>query len=139
MRFFLAGIYARDLNLERMYFYNWGGTKIPLVLQAVGGAPTGAALAVEQLQRWLHGASSRSCGRGVAVGQPENVWQCEFEVRDAEGTHSAFIRWTHDGTAATTAGPRTRTVRHLDGTTTETTAGEPILVGEESILVDLED
>lgn len=31
-RFFLIGLYGRDVNLERMYFYNWGGTRIPIVL-----------------------------------------------------------------------------------------------------------
>ncbi len=30
-RYFLTGLYARDLNVERMYFYNWGGGKIPIV------------------------------------------------------------------------------------------------------------
>ena len=34
VRFFLVGLFARNVNLERFYFYNWGGTKIPIVLQA---------------------------------------------------------------------------------------------------------
>jgi hypothetical protein len=67
VRFYLVGIYARKMNLERMYFYNWGGTKIPIVLQPVGGVPTTAALAVEQLQRWLQHARSESCGHGMQV------------------------------------------------------------------------
>ncbi len=79
-RHFLAGIYGRHFGLDRMHFYNWGGTRIPIVLQADGGAPTAAALAVEQLQRWLARAESRSCGHGLAAGLPDNVWQCDFRV-----------------------------------------------------------
>jgi transcriptional regulator with XRE-family HTH domain len=53
VRFYLTGLYGRELNLRRMYFYSWGNTKIPIVLQAEEGAPTKAALAVEELQRRL--------------------------------------------------------------------------------------
>ncbi|MEU4833727.1 helix-turn-helix domain-containing protein [Streptosporangium sp. NPDC023615] len=136
VRFFLTGLYARNLNLERMYFYNWGGTKIPIVLQAVGGVPTHAALAVEQLQRWLVHAHSRSCGHGIAVGMPENVWQCEVTVAKPGDHHEATIRWTIAGTAETTAGPRVRAVRRLDGTTEAVRPGDTITVTEEPILIE---
>lgn len=136
VRFFLTGLYARNLNLERMYFYNWGGTKIPIVLQAVGGVPTRAALAVEQLQRWLVHAGSRSCGHGMAIDLPENVWQCEVTVTKPGDRHEATIRWTIDGTAETTAGPRVRVVRRLDGTTEAIQPGDAITVTEEPILIE---
>ncbi|WP_283136893.1 helix-turn-helix domain-containing protein [Rhizohabitans arisaemae] len=136
VRFFLTGLYARDFNLERMYFYNWGGTKIPIVLQAVGGVPTRAALAVEQLQRWLVHAESRSCGHGTAVNLPENVWQCEVVVAKPGDHHEATIRWTIGGTAETTAGPRVRAVRRLDGTTEAVRPGDVITVTEEPILIE---
>jgi hypothetical protein len=136
VRFFLVGIYARYLNLERMYFYNWGGTKIPIVLQAVGGAPTQAALAVEQLQRWLAHAQSRSCGHGLAINLPDNVWQCQFTINEPGRRHDATIRWTQTGTAATTAGPGMRTIRRLDGATTAVEPGDTITVGEEPILIE---
>ncbi|MGC5011979.1 helix-turn-helix domain-containing protein [Streptosporangium sp. DT93] len=136
VRFFLTGLYARNLNLERMYFYNWGGTKIPIVLQAVGGVPTHAALAVERLQRWLIHAASRSCGHGTAVGMPENVWQCEFTVAEPGDHHEATIRWTIGGTAETTAGPRVRAVSRLDGTAEAVRPGDTITITEEPILVE---
>ncbi|MFI6506229.1 beta-galactosidase [Streptosporangium sp. NPDC050855] len=136
VRFFLTGLYARNLNLERMYFYNWGGTKIPIVLQAVGGVPTGAALAVEQLQRWLVHARSRSCGHGTAINLPENVWQCEVTVAKPGDHHEASIRWTIGGTAETTAGPRVRAVRRLDGTTETVRPGDVITITEEPILIE---
>ncbi|MEO3873294.1 helix-turn-helix domain-containing protein [Nonomuraea sp. B12E4] len=136
-RFYLVGLYARDLNLERMYFYNWGSTKIPVVLQGEEGLPTSAALAVEELQRWLHGAASRSCGQGRAVGLPENVWQCELILFAGDrGTHPAFVMWTINGTAEITARPGTDAVRHLDGTRRNVQPGEAITLGEEPILVE---
>ena len=137
VRFFLVGIYARDLNLRRMYFYNWGGSRIPLVLQAEGGAPTGAALAVEQLERWLAHASSRSCGHGLPVGLPANVWQCTFSVTGPDGSHEAVVRWTDRGTASTTAGPGAQAVKRLDGSSTSVGAGEEISVTEEPVLIEL--
>jgi hypothetical protein len=135
VRFFLVGIYARKVNLERMYFYNWGGTKIPIVLQPVGGVPTSAALAVEQLQRWLRHARSESCGHGIQVNLPDNVWQCEFIATEDGDAYAAVIRWTDTGTATVTAGDRTKEVRHLDGTVTVVRPGDAITVTEEPVLI----
>lgn len=136
VRFFLVGLYARKVNLERMYFYNWGGIKIPIVLQAVGGVPTNAALAVEQLQRWLAHAQSRSCGHGTALNLPVNVWECRFTITEPDRTYDAAIRWMDTGTATTTAGPHTRATHHLDGTATPTRPGDSITVTEEPLLIE---
>ncbi|MER5267625.1 helix-turn-helix domain-containing protein [Actinosynnema sp. NPDC002837] len=135
VRFFLVGIYARKVNLERMYFYNWGGTRIPIVLQPVGGVPTSAALAVEQLQRWLHHAHSRACGHGAPANLPDNVWQCEFTVTEPGQTYDATIRWTDEGTATLTAGPRSQELRHLDGRVEKVRSGDTITVTEEPVLI----
>ncbi len=136
VRFYLAGIYARSVNLERMYFYNWGGIKIPIVLQAVDGAPTQAALAVEQLQRWLVHAQSRACGHGLAIRLPDNVWQCLFTIVESDRRYDATIRWTDHGIATTTAGPGVATIHRLDGSTTAVQPGDTITVTEEPILID---
>jgi hypothetical protein len=137
VRFFLVGIYVRSLNIERMYFYNWGSARIPLVLQAVGGVPTAAALAVEQLQRWLAHAQSLSCGHGQAMQLPTNVWECDFQITDAEQqSHRAAIRWTDSGTATATAEPSVTDLRRLDGSTTTVRAGDTITITEEPILID---
>ncbi len=136
VRFFLVGVYARSVNLERMYFYNWGGTNIPIVLQAVGGAPTRAALAVEQLQRWLAHAQSRSCGHGLAIKLPDNVWQCECTIVESDRHYDATIRWTDSGTATTTAEPGVAAVPGLDGDTTTVQPGDTITVTEEPILIE---
>jgi hypothetical protein len=135
VRFFLVGIYARKVNLERMYYYNWGGTKIPIVLQPIGGVPTNAALAVERLQHWLHRAHSRSCGHGIAANMPENVWQCEFTVREPDRTYDATIRWTDRETAAVTVDKNARVVHHLDGSVREVQAGDTITLTEEPVLI----
>jgi hypothetical protein len=135
VRFFLVGIYARKVNLERMYFYNWGGTKIPIVLQPVGGVPTNAALAVEQLQRWLQHARSRACGHGTQVNLPTNVWQCEFTVTRSDRTYDATIRWTDTGTATVTAGARDQAVHYLDGRVRPVFPGDAVTITEEPVLI----
>lgn len=135
VRFYLAGIYARKVNLERMYFYNWGGTKIPIVLQPVGGLPTDAALAVEQLQRWLRDAQSRACGHGTHLHLPDNVWQCEFTVTEPGRTYDATVRWTATGTAVVTAGPRDEAIHHLDRRVTTVRPGDAVTITEEPVLI----
>ncbi|MFJ7213428.1 helix-turn-helix domain-containing protein [Amycolatopsis sp. NPDC098790] len=135
VRFFLVGLYARKVNLERMYFYNWGGTRVPIVLQPVGGTPTAAALAVEVLQRWLRRAQSRSCGHGTTAGLPENVWKCEFTVIEPDRTYDAVIQWTDRGTATLTAGAGARRLHRLDETEQPVRPGDPIIVSEEPALV----
>jgi hypothetical protein len=135
VRFFLTGLYAHNVNLERMYFYNWGGTKIPIVLQAVGGEPTQAALAVEQLQRWLAHAQIQSCGHGLQINLPDNVWQCEFRVNQPQHHYHATIMWTSTGTAAITAHPKTTSINHLDGTTTPVNPGDSISITEQPTLI----
>lgn len=136
VRFYLAGIYARNLNLERMYFYNWGSGKIPIVLQVPGGEPTAAALAVEQLERWLAHAQSLSCGHGLSINLPDNVWQCDFRITDPGRTYDATIRWTDTGTATTTAEPNVVAVRNLDGSRTAIRAGDTLAIGGEPILIE---
>jgi hypothetical protein len=135
VRFFLVGLYARSRNLERMYFYNWGGTKIPLVLQPVGGSPTPAALAVEQLQRWLNHAESTSCGHGTSMNLPDNVWECAFTIT-GDRPHHASIRWSDAGTAVTTATFDARAVQRLDGTAATIRPGDPITITEEPVLIE---
>ncbi|MCP2337738.1 helix-turn-helix domain-containing protein [Actinomadura rupiterrae] len=109
VRFFLVGLYGLDLDLRRTYFYNWGGRRIPVVLQAEGEQPTPAARGIETLERWLTGASVHGCGHGTAEGLPAGVWQCRFST----GT----VRWAARGTATTRTGPRPVVVHRLDGTT----------------------
>ena len=136
VRFYLVGVYSRRADVARMYFYNWGGSKLPIVLQAEGGAPTAAALAVEELQRWLHRARLRSCGHGRAIRLPENVWQCEFEVSDSGRTFDAAITWTDTGSAAVTAGPGDNAVHRLDGTTSIVPTGDTVQITEEPIFIE---
>ncbi|MFM9592114.1 helix-turn-helix domain-containing protein [Streptomyces scabiei] len=136
VRFYLVGLYARNANVERMYFYNWGGTKIPIVLQAEGGAPTQAALAVERLQRWLAHARIHSCGHGLASGLGDNVWECRFTVTGSRLRHEAAIRWTDSGTAVTTAEPGLAAVHRLDGTVTPVRPGDTITLTEQPILLE---
>ncbi|WP_205660506.1 helix-turn-helix domain-containing protein [Amycolatopsis antarctica] len=132
MRFYLAGLYGREFGLARMYFYNWGSGRLPLVLQAEGSQPTGAALAVAELQRWLADSRSRACGQGSRIGLPENVWQCEF-VRD-DGK-PLTVRWTSGGTARTPAGPGAESTTGVDGQTTPLAPGATVTVTETPTLI----
>jgi hypothetical protein len=131
-RFYLVAIYGSDFGLERTYFYNWGSGNLPIALQAVGGPPTRAALAVEELQRWLTHSSTRSCGQGLAIDLPANVWQCEFTADDGR---LLTIRWTHEGTATTSVPPHAEEVRGLDGTSRPVRAGDSVTVSGTPILI----
>nr|WP_221382108.1 helix-turn-helix transcriptional regulator [Actinoplanes polyasparticus] len=135
VRFYLVGLLARKTFLERMYFYNWGGAKIPIVLQPDGGSPTPAARAVEALQRWLAGAEVHSCGHGPAVDLPPNAWQCRFTAPAGSGSAPVTIVWTHEGTATVTAATDMTSVQRLDGTSSALSAGNPLTIGEDPALV----
>ncbi|WP_283136684.1 helix-turn-helix domain-containing protein [Rhizohabitans arisaemae] len=132
VRFYLIGMYVR---YDRMYFYNWGGTKIPLVLQAVGGPPTAAAHAVDTLQRWLAGARITSCGNGRPDGLPSQVWQCQFVLAGADGREPvrAIVRWTESGTVSMPADRGADTVRFLDGRSMP--APHTVQITEQPILI----
>ncbi|WP_410655996.1 helix-turn-helix domain-containing protein [Amycolatopsis sp. lyj-112] len=121
-RFYLTGLYAR---YQRMYFYSWGGARVPIVVQPVGGPPTKAAAFVERLGQWLADARISSCRQGTQAGLPENLWQCEFE-REGERFR---ILWTHEGTARL-ASPAP--AERLDGTRVDAGAleitGTPVLL-----------
>ncbi|GAA3953813.1 hypothetical protein GCM10023085_40420 [Actinomadura viridis] len=132
MRYYLTGLVGRELYLRRMYFYNWGSTRIPIVLQEAGTAPTKAALAVERLQGWLAGASVRACGHGIPAGLPQNAWQCAFTL---PGKGGAVIRWTDTGRAVTTAPPGSSGLERMDGTAEPLRAGDPVTVSEDPVLI----
>ncbi|MEU5881703.1 helix-turn-helix transcriptional regulator [Spirillospora sp. NPDC047279] len=131
VRYFLTGLHADMYYVRRMFFYLWGKSNVPLTLQAVGGAPTPAALAVDRLQRWLSGALIRACGQGAPIGLPANVWQCEFVIAG----RPAVIRWTHAGTAAVPAPAGAAAVDRLDGTRSPVRPGEPVQISERPVLI----
>ena len=131
-RFYLVAIYGSNLSLERTYFYNWGSGRLPITLQTVGGPPTRAALAVEELQRWLARSTTRSCGQGLAINLPANVWQCDFIADDGR---LLVIRWTHGGTATTSIAPEAEEVRTIDGTSTPLRAGDTVQVTGTPVLI----
>ncbi|MFF7259613.1 helix-turn-helix domain-containing protein [Streptomyces sp. NPDC008159] len=136
VRFYLTGLYARNRNLARMYFYAWGNGGIPVVLQAEGRPPTRAGLFVARLQRWLTHADIRSCGHGPRNALPENVWQCEFLVPAPDGTRrTARVRWTHTGTADLPVGAGARRVEYLDGTAREVDHRDTERVTERPVLI----
>ncbi|WP_406366703.1 helix-turn-helix domain-containing protein [Streptomyces sp. NBC_01546] len=128
VRFFLVGLYAR---YQRMYFYNWGGTKIPIVMQPEGQPPTAAALHVEEARRWVHGARIRSCGSGLAAGLPEGVWQCRL---DRDGSDAAIL-WNPTGTARVPVPRQVSQVHHLDGSTSAVRADRTAEVGPLPVLL----
>lgn len=125
-RFFLTGVYLR---YDRMYFYNWGGGRVPIVLQPDGGRATRAAHAVAGVRGWLAGAEVRSCREGAQAGLPANVWMCAF-ARDGKPFE---IWWTHEGAATLPAPTGRSVVERLDGDTYRlgeelTVTGSPLRV-----------
>lgn len=135
-RLYLVALYERKLHVNRFYFYDWGGTRIPIVLQPEGRAPTSAARGIGRLQRWLAGARIGGCSRRHAAGRPDGLWRCRFTgVPDAGSPGHAQIAWTSDGTASLRAGPHGATVHRLDGGTSRARAGDPIPVTGEPELI----
>lgn len=125
-RFYLAGLYAQ---YRRMYFYNWGSAKIPIVLQVPGGPETKAARYLRQMNVWLTGSSIHACGQGRAAGLPDGLWQCRF---DRDGA-TFVIWWTVDRGLRVPVPAGTTSVEHLDGTRTApgadvTVTGTPVLL-----------
>ncbi len=119
VRFYLVALFA---HYRQAFFYNWGGTKLPIILQPDGGSPTPAALAVEQLRRWLHDARIHSCGQGTMAQLPASVWECRFD--DDNGPF--VIRWTASGHALMNADPGSYTEDRLDGSESPLSAGDPL-------------
>ncbi|MEV6159883.1 hypothetical protein AB0L53_57050 [Nonomuraea sp. NPDC052129] len=91
-------------------------------------------MAVEQLQRWFAHARLRSCGQGLPVGLPANVWQCELIVAGPDGEHAAALRWTHQGTASVTV-PGAGSVWRLDGSSSPVRPGDAVQITERPILI----
>jgi len=121
VRYFLSGLYA---EYRRMYFYNWGNAKIPIVLQAVDGPETKAARYVERLRGWLAGSRIHSCGQGSSAGLPDGLWQCRFD-RDGR---TFLIWWTIGSSLRVPAASGTISVERLDGSVEPAEAGADLEV-----------
>lgn len=132
VRTYLVGLAARDLHLERTYLYSWGGTRVPVVLQAERRPPTAAARAVGQLQDWLAGASTVGCGHGPAAGLPGAVWRCDFRRPGGAGQES--VLWAGEGRTAVPVPADAVAVARIGGRQeplhgrTLTVTGTPVLV-----------
>ena len=132
MRFYLVGLYARPFELARTYFYSWGSSGVPVVLQPEGAPPTPAALAVERLQSWLVGTALRGCGKGLDRGLPEGVRECEF----VDGAGRVLdVRWSAGPQIETRAGPDSQYVTDVRGVRDMVEAGDPVLVSGIPVLV----
>jgi hypothetical protein len=133
VRFFLMALYGLEQGVQRAYFYNWGGAKIPVVLQVEGEPPTPAAFAVDRLQRWLSGARIRGCGHGNAAGLPPHVRACRF--LGARGSAPFTVRWTDGTIAEMPAGPDAHRLVRLDGSTRRLTPGSRLHLTGSPVLV----
>ena len=132
VRFYLAMVYERLNHVQRAYFYDWGGSALPVVLQQERQAATPAGLAVGRLHHWLEGADIAGCGHGHAAKLPPNAWRCTF-THTATPHGRAVIAWTQHGTTRIAAPYRHTTVQHLDGTTTA--AATSVQLGEAPVLL----
>ncbi|RZQ62337.1 helix-turn-helix domain-containing protein [Amycolatopsis suaedae] len=128
VRFYLAGLYA---GYRRMYFYNWGSSKIPIVLQVPGGPPTKAAQHVDRLHQWLSGSRISSCGQGRTAGLPDHLWQCRFDTPGG----AFLIWWTIDRTLRIPAPSGATAVEQLDGTSLPVTPGADVTVTGSPVLL----
>ncbi|MFG2141598.1 helix-turn-helix domain-containing protein [Streptomyces sp. NPDC048650] len=132
VRFYLAGLYSRHYTVRRMYFYSWGSTGVPLVVQPVGGPPTEAGLRIGRLQQWLDRARIAACGRGAQMGLAEAAYTCRFE----RGGARLVVAWTSRGRAEMSVSEGAYRLRHMDGRTVRVRAGDRISFGEEPVLIE---
>jgi hypothetical protein len=116
---------------ERVYFYSWGGDRVPIPLQAAGFPPMKAGQYLGEFQEWIRGARISSCGHGRGALLPENVWQCRF---DRDGSRFV-IRWTHEGTAWLPPEPGTESVQQLNGARTLVEPGQPMEITGRPVLL----
>ncbi|MFC7305645.1 helix-turn-helix domain-containing protein [Streptomyces monticola] len=139
VRFYLAGLFSRKAKLDRMYFYSWGSTGVPLVVQPVGGAPTEAGRRIGRLQSWLADARITSCGFGTRVGLPEHVYECRFQRGDGEpGTVRSWlaVRWARQGRASAELDAKARQLHRMDGGSERVRPGQRVEYGESPVLVE---
>ncbi|NGO13602.1 helix-turn-helix domain-containing protein [Streptomyces sp. HC44] len=140
VRFYLVGLYIRKSNVDRMYFYAWGGRNIPLVVQLVGGRPTEAGRRIGRLHGWLADKRITSCGKGSGVGLPDGVFECVFRrgqdrEPDAVGPWLA-VRWTQHGRASSRLSKGAYLLRRMDGSSERVRAGKRVEYGETPVLVE---
>ncbi|WP_344534156.1 helix-turn-helix domain-containing protein [Streptomyces albiaxialis] len=132
VRFYLAGLYAWYDGVRRTYFYSWGSSEVPLVLERLEGPPSEAARRVARLQRWLDGAELGSCGMGVRMGLARDAYTCRL----TRGDTTLRIYWTKRGRAEVTLGKGARRVLRMSGATERARPGSRLAFGEEPVLVE---
>ncbi|MFE6806399.1 helix-turn-helix domain-containing protein [Streptomyces sp. NPDC057696] len=134
VRFYLAGLYSiKHEQVRRMYFYSWGSTGVPLVVEPVGGAPTEAGRRIGRLHRWLANARITSCGRGPDVGLPEGGYECRFL---GEGDERLSVLWLEQGRTDIEAPGGARLLRRMDGSTQRIAPGERVAFDETPVLIE---
>ncbi|MFF1646657.1 hypothetical protein [Streptomyces sp. NPDC058240] len=134
VRFYLSGLYARNFGIRRMYFYSWGSSTVPLVVQPVGGPPTEAGRRIARLQRWLDDARIVSCGRGTRMGLARSAYLCRFARDGVE----LSVYWTTAGRTEVSLpdGAGAYRLSRMDGSTADVRGGARISFGEEPLLVE---
>ena len=132
VRFYLSGVYSRHYGVRRTYFYSWGSTGVPLVVQPVGGRPTEAGVRMGRLMDWLDGAGVTACGEGARMGLAEGAYVCRF----VRGDDRLLVAWTTRGRAGITLAEGAYRLRRMDGGTAHVREGDRVGFGEEPVLVE---
>ncbi|MFE5890677.1 helix-turn-helix domain-containing protein [Streptomyces sp. NPDC056462] len=136
VRFYLAGLYGRHYGVRRMYFYNWGSTHVPIIVQPVGGPPAEPGKRVGRLAAWLDGARISACGRGTRMDLPPGMYSCRFQRDGRDGTPFT-VRWSVQGRAEVSLDHQgAHRLRHMDGSTVRARPGDRIGIGEEPVLIE---
>jgi hypothetical protein len=138
VRFYLAGLYSRHYGMRRMYFYNWGSTHVPIIVQPVGGPPAPPGKRVGRLAAWLDGARISACGRGTQMDLPPGMYSCRFERDGQDGREGKpfTVRWSARGRAEVPLDKGAYRLRHMDGSTVRARPGDRISIGEEPVLIE---
>ncbi|WP_051111582.1 helix-turn-helix domain-containing protein [Sciscionella marina] len=127
-RAYLVALYAR---YQRMYFYAWGGRKIPVVIQPEGARPSPAGYAIGVLDRWLAATAITGCGHGPENDLPRHTYRCGFTTP----RERFAVYWTDRGTSTLPARRTDTTLRRVDGSTDIVPAGRPIGLDERPVRI----
>ncbi|MGC9544416.1 hypothetical protein [Streptomyces sp. UG1] len=85
-----------------------------------------------------YGVRISSCGRGLRMGLPPDMYSCRFQRDGRDGGNGQLftVRWSARGRAEVPLDEDAYRVRHMDGSTVRARPGGRIRIGEEPVLIE---
>lgn len=115
VRFYLSGLYGRHYGVRRMYFYNWGSTHVPIIVQPVGGPRQSPESASDDWQRGWTAPGSPPAGGARA-------WTCRRACTPAASSGTVGTAHRSPCAGPFTGGPKCHWTRARTACVTWTAA-----------------